>query len=380
MRRAWLLLLLSCGRDAPAAPQPTADASPPLPAYVAPAQANEGWTVAPADAVGLSLERLRGVERAEKAGEAPKLRAVLVAKDGKLVYEAYFNGANAQTLLNTRSATKSVTGMLVGIAIDKGLLKGADAPIVSFFPDKKPLANPDPRKEKITVEDFLTMSSLLECDDWNDFSRGNEERMYLMEDWVKFTLDLPIKGFAPGKLPPSQSPYGRSFSYCTAGVTTLGGVLERATNAKVADFARASLFAPLGIDAVEWAYSSQGLALTGGGLQLRARDLLKLAQLYVDRGTWKGARVVSEEWVTRSLTPHAKIEDKEEYGYLLWTRVFGKKHVAWYMNGNGGNKVVILPELHMAVVLASANYNAKGMHDVTARLLEEDVLAAAEPR
>lgn len=346
-----------------------------------PAFADDGWDVATPSTVGLSIERLRGIERLESGGQAPKLRAAVVARSGRLVYETYFGGATASTLLDTRSATKSVTGMLVGVAIDKGLLAGVDVPVFSFFSDKGPFANPDPRKDKITIEDFLTMSSLLECDDWNEYSRGNEERMYVLEDWVKFTLDLPIKGFAPGRTNPSQSPYGRSFSYCTAGVATLGGVLECATGAKVADFAQANLFAPLGIDAAEWKYSSLGLALTGGGLRLRGRDLLKLGQLYLDHGVWRGSQIVSEEWVRRSLTPRVRIDDNDEYGYLFWTRAFAaneKRYATWYMSGNGGNKVAIVPELDLVAVLASENYNAPGMHDVTTRLLEEAILAAVE--
>src|SRR5437879_12578565 len=93
--------------------------------------------------------------------------------------------------------SKSVTDMLVGIAIDKGLLAGVDVPILPFFPDKQPLQNPDPRQAKITVEDFLTMSSLLECDDWNDFSHGNEEGLYVIEAWFHSTVDLPITGTPP---------------------------------------------------------------------------------------------------------------------------------------------------------------------------------------
>src|SRR5215472_4359117 len=136
-------------------------------------------------------------DAAIRNGDFKKITSVLVAREGKIVHEAYFNGADASTLHNTRSCTKTITGALIGIAIDRGLIPSVQATVMPYFPDRQPIQNPDPRKDKITIEDFLTMSSLLECDDSNDASRGNEERMYLIEDWVKFTLDLPIKGF-PG--------------------------------------------------------------------------------------------------------------------------------------------------------------------------------------
>src|SRR5207248_9898509 len=179
-----------------------------------PAKQAEGWETSDAASAGLDTARLRALESAVASGELKKIGSVLVARHGKLVYEAYFDG-DATTLRNVRSASKTVTGMLVAIAIDKKQLAGVHATILPFFPDKQPLQHPDPRKQKITVEDFLTMSSLLECDDQNNFSSGNEERMYVIEDWVQFTLDLPIKGFAPWATKPQQSPYGRSFSYCT---------------------------------------------------------------------------------------------------------------------------------------------------------------------
>jgi CubicO group peptidase (beta-lactamase class C family) len=312
-------------------------------------------------------------------GAFTKVTSVLIARQGQLVYEAYFEGCNRESRMNTRSATKSITGMLVGIAIDMGFLAGVDALVLSFFPDKQPVQHPDPRKERVMVEDFLTMSSLLECDDFNPFSRGNEERMYLLEDWIRFALDLPIKGFPSWTTRPEDSPYGRSFSYCTAGTVTLGGVLERATGMPVPQFAERYLFGPLGIREPAWQFIPLGTAMTGGGLALRSRDLLKLGQLYLQGGVWQGNRIVSEEWVQTSTRPHVSVDEATQYGYLWWLREFQcgeRKYAAYLMQGNGGNKIAVFPELDAVVVLTSTNFNTRGMHEQTDTLLSEYVLAA----
>ena len=129
-------------------------------------------------AIAANDPRFEPVDKSIRAGDYKQVTSVLVARDGKLVYEAYFDEGGAQARRNTRSATKTVAGMLVGIAIADGKLSGPQAPIMPLLRDKLPLQNPDPRKDAITVEDLMTMSSLLECDDENQFSRGNEERMY----------------------------------------------------------------------------------------------------------------------------------------------------------------------------------------------------------
>lgn len=343
------------------------------------ASAAESGELATTDpgAAGLSPETLARMEASIRAGEFKQVTSVLLARSGKLAYERYFDTDGVEGLRNTRSATKTVTGMLVGIAVDRHLLPGADARVLDYFPEKLPLQNPDPRKAEITVEDFLTMSSLLECDDENQFSRGNEERMYLVEDWARFTLDLPIRGFPDWVPKPASSPYGRSWSYCTAGPVTLGPLLERATRQSVPDFARDNLFAPLGIARVKWQFQPQGVAMTGGGLNLRSRDLLKLAQLYLNGGTWSGRRVVSADWVARSIAPHANAREDTDYGYLWWLPTFhanDRDFKCFAMFGTGGNKVYVFPVQQLVVVITTTNFRVQGAGSLTDRLLTDYVL------
>jgi CubicO group peptidase (beta-lactamase class C family) len=305
--------------------------------------------------------------------------SVLVACAGKLAFERYFDTDGVAGLRNTRSATKTVTGMLVGLAIDRGLLAGVDAKVLDFFADKQPLQNPDPRKARITLKDFLTMSSLLECDDENQFSRGNEERMYLVEDWAQFTLDLPIRGFPDWVAKPAASPYGRAWSYCTAGAATLGPLLERATHQSVPDFARDNLFAALGITQLQWQFQPLGVAMTGGGLKLRSRDLLKLAQLYLNGGSWNGRHVISAAWVARSIRPHARAREDTDYGYLWWLptyRAGGHDFSGFAMFGTGGNKVYVFPAQQLVVVVTTTNFHLAGAGALTDQLLTGHILPA----
>jgi CubicO group peptidase (beta-lactamase class C family) len=189
---------------------------------------------------------------------------------------------------------------LVGIALDEKKLSGVDARILGLLPEHaRKLENPDPRKDLITVEDFLTMSSPLECDDWNDASRGNEERMYVVEDWAQFILDLPIRGRMHLGEQIDAPPHGRYFSYCTGGVFTLSEVLEKATGMRADRYARERLFAALGISEVQWVFSPLNVPQTGGGLRLSSRDLLKIAQLYLNVGVGRERALLTQHGCER---------------------------------------------------------------------------------
>lgn len=323
-------------------------------------------------------QSFEAVTAAIKAGEFKQITSVVVSRHGKLVYEQYFDQDGAQALRNTRSVTKTVTGMLVGLAVDRKLL-GVDSKVLPYFPELRPLAYPDPRKDSITVEDFLTMSSLLECDDDNQYSRGNEERMYLIEDWSRFTVDLPIRGFPDWQPRSEQSPYGRAWSYCTAGVTMLGPLLERASGQGVQEFAAANLFKPLGISQVKWQIQPKGSAMTGGGLQLRSVDLAKLGQLYLNGGRWDGKQVISAEWVRRSTAPQANARPGVDYGYLWWLQKIQAEWRAvpsYAMSGMGGNKVFVLPEQDAVVVITTTNFQVRGAYALSEQLLARLILPA----
>jgi len=346
------------------------------------ANEQDGWiTVAP-ESEGLAAKPLQDMETAIRGGEFKKIGSVVVARHGKLVYEGYFDG-DATTLRDTRSATKSITDVLIGIAIGEKKLSGVDARVVALLPERaRKMQNPDARKAKITVEDFLTMSSPLECDDWNDASRGNEERMYPIEDWAQFILDLPVRGRMHVGEKIEAPKYGRNFSYCTGGVFVLSEVLQKATGVRTDRYAQERLFGPLGITDAQWVYSPMNIPQTGGGLRLTSRDLLKIAELYRTGGTWHGTRVVDESWVKASTQPHAQIDDTTEYGYLWWLKTFksgDKGHPAYFMSGNGGNKVAVFPALDLTVVITSTNYATRGMHEQTEKLLTDYILPAVNP-
>jgi CubicO group peptidase (beta-lactamase class C family) len=280
------------------------------------------------------------------------ITSVVVSRGGEVVVEEYLEGG-AQTLRNTRSCTKTVASMLTGIAIDRGQLPGVEAPIVELLGAEVD----DERKRAITVRDVLTMSSCLECNDWDDGSPGNEELMYPVEDWVAFALGLPVRE-------------SRSFSYCTAGVVALGVALERAVGGSLPEFARRELFGPLGIEDAEWQSTPLGQVSTAGGLLLTSRSLLALGELYL-RG---GRGIVPAAWVEESLRPHARIDDDIEYGYLWWLRRYGGEP-CFFMTGMGGNRVHVFPGRELIAVITSANFGRRDAHALSDRLLEEQILA-----
>ncbi len=355
---------------------PVAHAASPSPAP--PPALGDGWKVADPAASHWNVQALAAMERAIADGAAPETTSVLIARDGALVYEHYFGDSDRQTLQDTRSATKSVTALLVGAAIAQGTIPDVQARVYDRFGDRH-WQNPDPRKQAITVEDLLTMSSQWECDDDNAFSTGNEERMYVSADWVQFALDLPPKGYAPWMKRPQESPHGRAFSYCTAGAFLLGALVERATGQRLEDFAAQALERPLGIAHSQWNHASEGTGMGGGGTRYRSRDLAKFGKLLLDHGRWQGKQALPSAWIEAMTTIQAQARDDADYGYLMWRFRFpvrGVEHGVWAMSGNGGNYVFVLPEERLVAVITRRAYNQRQMHQQSQKLFADYVLKA----
>jgi len=322
----------------------------------------------------LQIPLFQKLDSTINAGKYERITSVVIARKGKVLFEKYYNGKDIDSKHNTRSATKTLTGTLIGQMIDDGLLKSEKTNAIDFF-DKSSIDNYDKRKDSITIEDLLSMSSILECDDWNQFSRGNEERMYLIENWDEFYWDLPIKGYPAWVTKPKDSKYGRSFSYCTSGVVVLGSILEKAAKTSLFDYADKRLFSPLRIKDYKWQFTPTNIPMTGGGLELKSRDLLKIGQLYLNKGKWNGKQILSKNWISKSVAPKASINENTDYGYLWWLQEFsGEK--AYFMSGNGGNKVVVFPSLDITVVITTTNYNNRNAHNYSEEILKTYIVPA----
>jgi CubicO group peptidase (beta-lactamase class C family) len=354
-------------------------AAAPAAAYTPPEDLEDGWPVADAASVGWDVATLDALAAKLADKDHAAITSVLVAHRGRLIHETYANGGSRDRLNDMRSATKTLTALLVGTAIDRGRISGDDAKVYPYFRDVVPARGLDARKAALSLQDLLTMSSVWECNDDNNFSSGNEERMYVSENWTAFALNLPVRGYAPWNPRPADSPYGRAFSYCTAGSFVLGAVVERATGLPLARFAHDALEQPLGISRVQWNRSSEGVGMGGGGTRYRTRDIAKFGELLRDEGRWQGRTVVSAAWIRAMLTPRAVPRDATEYGYQLWRFRFpvrGKDEWVWAMSGNGGNYVFVAPQFDLVAVITSTGYNQRESHPRSQALFRDHVLKA----
>lgn len=302
-------------------------------------------------------------------GSYPDVRAIAVHHKGALVLEEYFYGYERDRPHPMRSLTKSVISLLAGAAVDRGLLR-ADEPVVARL-GYASIANPDPRKDRITLNDLLSNRSGLACDDHDAASPGNEVRLYEAADWPKAFVDLPVLA-EPGTT-------GR---YCSFGFITAGRIIERATGKPLAQFAQEVLFGPLDIARAQWRWTfvlDRSQRNEFGQIYLRPRDMLKLGLLIHQRGVWQSRRVISESWVDAAVAKQSRV-DGSDYGLGIWHRWYsvptakGTQRVETIMlSGNCGQKVYIVPDLELVVVFTGGAFN---LESPTNRLIARVLLPA----
>jgi CubicO group peptidase (beta-lactamase class C family) len=306
-----------------------------------------------------------------RADERRDLNGVFVALDGATVLEEYFNGEGPETLHDMRSAGKSITSLAVGIAIDRGLIRGVDVPLTTLLPD--PSA---PDKAGIKLEDVLTMRSGLEADDENAESAGNEDRMDQAPDWLAFGLRVPMK----------DTP-GRTYTYSSLNAFLAGAVVERATGGPLDVFATKHLFEPLGITKTEWRRGPNNRTAGQGNLRLRLRDMARIGEMVLHEGMSGSGRdsrrVVSSAWIKRSLTGIVPIAAgdpyADAYGYMWYLKkhMIGTRAVTvHFASGNGGNKIYVIPSHRMVVAITSSAYG-RGYGQRRSQEILLRVLAAA---
>ena len=298
----------------------------------------DGWRSTTPEEQGMDSEKLAQMVEHIRT-EKLDLHSLLIVRNGYLVSELYIYPYSAEQAHWVFSVTKSVIGTLVGIAIQQGYLKDVHQTLFSLLPDQE-AENLDEEKKAITLEDLLTMTSGLDC---NENPAPGEAFMQASTNWVQFMLDQPV-----------VAQPGTKFNYCTSAVQLLSAVLQNATGMSARQFANQNLFAPLGIEpALEarWPSDPQGVTIGGYGLALTPSEMAKLGYLFLNQGQWDGNTVVPADWVAASTTSHVNRGDKEGYGYLWWIDPQGKYYAAL---GRGGQHIFVYPTENLMVVFTAA--------------------------
>jgi CubicO group peptidase (beta-lactamase class C family) len=354
-----------------------------------PAAGADGWPVASGNDDKL-IDRDALCRMAERLSSTANVHAVVVARGGRLVFESYFRGADevpgriygrrvenvafaADTLHDMKSVSKSIASLVLGIALDRGLVGSINEPIFRFFPELSDLRSP--AKERIQLSHALTMSLGLK---WveatpatGDFN-NDEARMHMAWDPCRYLLGLA-----------ATAPAGQEFVYNTGALSLVSAIIHKATGRPLDEFARATLFEPLGITAVEW-NRIRGETDAGGGLRLRPRDMAKIGQLVLAGGRWNGRQIVSAGWIDASTTRKIEATEGLSYGYLWWLgrSLLNGREVHWAgALGRGGQSIRVVPELDLVVVVTAGYYQ-----DYSPRAFQlqygifKEVLAAIPPR
>lgn len=319
-----------------------------------------GWTQSTPESQGIDSAALaRMFDKISK--ERINLRSLVILRNGSLVTEAYFHPYTQNTPVQIQSVTKSVIGMLVGIAIQEGYLQSVDQRLLDFYPGRF-IPNWDDRKGQITLKHLLTMTSGFDCQDFTPSGDG----MYQVKGWVAYMFERPMAS-APGT----------RFSYCGGNPHLLSAILQKVTGMSTREYANTRLFKPLGIAPVPesaWPSDPQKITFGSFGLYLAPRDLAKLGLLMLDQGKWGSKQVVPASWIAASTQQYITKEDGSGYGYLWTVYPEAGRYAAL---GLGEQQIHVVPGLNLVVIFTAGVANFEGTSPVV-RLLKEEILPAVK--
>lgn len=265
--------------------------------------------------------------------------SLLVCRNGTIVAEEYTNykGYGADSIKNIMSVTKTFTGVLVGMAIEKGYIGSVHDPISRYLTGI--VSFPDTIKANITVDQLLKMSF---GHSWNGTSSSSLYNTWAnTADHLQFIIDLPLVA-TPGTL----------FNYSDGASHLLSVILTEASGINTLDFAKTYLFDPVGMTKFRWPKDDKGYPNGAAGLQITPSDMVKFGNLMLNKGKYRDQQVIPESWITTMTTTkistHNDVPYGPEYGYQIWLGSAGG-HRYYMAMGWGGQFIVMVPDLQFVV-------------------------------
>ena len=343
--------------------------------YVPPRPLNDGWQVGRMRDVGIAEDSIaklvqRLIDMPIDSVTTPQTHALLIARHGTLVLEEYFHGEHADKPHDTRSASKTHVTALIGAAMQAGVRISPETRVYATLRPNAP--NLPPRKQAMTLEHLLTMTGGFDCNDSGE-RPGDEDVIADQDtnlDWASLILGVDMV----------RDP-GSEAVYCSMQPYLAGLMLARVSGRALPDLFHELLAEPLDFRHYYLGLTPLGQVYFGGGHRFVARDFLKLPQLYLNGGTWRGRRILSNEWVERSSAPRYRIGSRT-YGYLWWSRDYqyrGRTIKAFMQLGNGSQNAIFIPELGLAMATFGANYNSPTINYLLNELIPKYILPAVEP-
>jgi CubicO group peptidase (beta-lactamase class C family) len=322
-----------------------------------------------------SILELTEMENLISKDSLPNTHSVIISKKGNIIYENYFEGYNSQIPHDMRSASKSISSAIVGIAKDKSLFKNVDQSIFDFLPEKYQ-SHKDSLKTRIDIKSLLTMSSGIDAIDYginaNPKSAATEDNYQRTENWTETILNTPMINSSNTKA-----------NYGSANPYLLGIAMDSVVAEPLEMFMDKNLFEKLKISNYIIQTDMIGRPYFGGGMYLTPRDMMNFGELYLNKGKSNGKQIISKNWIENSLKNYRVLEntaDKNGYGYLWWHHDYqfnGTSVTSNEARGAGGQYIFVLPKLEMVVVITSGNYR-NGKTQQPELILEKYILPNIE--